>query len=69
MKLMGWFRNSRRSTLVRGLLPLPGCCRIARNKGSNLLSHRDFSVNLLSCNIFVILSKSNLFFVSFKLFY
>ena len=58
---MGCFRNSRRSNLLRGLLPLPGCCRIARNNGSDLLSHRDFSINLLSCNIFVILSKSNLF--------
>ena len=68
MKLMGWFRNSRRSTLVRGLHPLPGNCRIVRNNGSDLLSRRDNSIKLLSCNIFVILTKSNPFLLVFNYF-
>ena len=66
---MGRFRCSRISSLVRGLLPIPESTRIVRNNGSDLLSRRDISFKLLSCNIFVILSKSNLFFVSSKLFY
>ena len=67
MKLMGKFRCSRLSSLVRGLLPIPGSSRIVRNNGSDLLSRRVISIKLLSYNIFVILSKSNLFFVSSKL--
>ena len=66
---MGRFRCSRRSSLVRGLLPIPGSFHFVRNNGSDLLSRRDISIKLLSYNIFVILSKSNLFFVSCKLFF
>ena len=69
MKRMGKFRCSRMSSLVRGLFPIPGSSRFVRNDGSDLLSRRDISIKFLSCNVFVILSKSNLFFVSSKLFY
>ena len=64
MKLIGRFLPSRMSSLVRGLLPIPGSSRIARNIGSDLLSHRDISTKFLSYNIFKILylSNSNLFF-------
>ena len=58
---MGRFHRSRRSSLVRGLLPIPGSSRIVRNNGSNLWSGRDISIKLLSYIIFVILSKSKLF--------
>ena len=51
MKLNGKFLRSRRSSLVRGLLPIPGSSRIVRNSGSDLLSRRDISIKLLSCNI------------------
>ena len=70
MKLMGEFRCSRISSRVRGLFPKPGSSRIVRNNGSDLLSRRDISSKLLSCNIFekVFLSESNLFLVSSKLF-
>ena len=61
MKFMGRFRCSRISSLVRGLLPIPGSSRIVRNNGSDLLSRRDISINIFSYNIFVILCKSNLF--------
>ena len=53
MKLMGKFRCSRISSLVRGLFPIQGSSRIARNNGSDLLSRRDISIKMLSCNIFV----------------
>ena len=69
MKLMGKFRCRRISSLVRGLLPISDNSRIVRNDGSDLLSRRDISIKLLPCNIFGILSKSNLFFVSSELFY
>ena len=36
----------------RDLLPMPGSSIIVRNSGSDLLSRRDFSIRLLSCNIF-----------------
>ena len=49
---MGKFRCSRISSLVRGLFPIPGNSRIVRNNGSDLLSRRDISIKLLSCNIF-----------------
>ena len=68
MKLMGKFRCSRISSLVRDLLPIPGSSRIVRNNGSDLLSRRDISIRLLSCKIFECLSKSNLFLVSSKQF-
>ena len=62
MKLKGKFLRSRRSTLVRGLLPIPGSSRIVRNSGSDLLSRRDISIKLLTCNISeMFLSISNLF--------
>ena len=54
MKLMGKFRCSSISSLVRGLLPIPGNSRIVWNDGSDLLSRRDISIKLLPCNIFVI---------------
>ena len=61
MKLNGKFLRSRRSSLVRVLLPMPGSSIIVRNSGSDLLSRRDISIRLLSCNIFDnILSNSNL---------
>ena len=50
MKLSGKFLRSRRSSLVRGLLPIPGNSSIVRNSGSDLLSRRDISIRLLSCN-------------------
>ena len=52
MKLNGKFFRNRRSSLVRGLLPIPGSSFIVRNSGSDLLSRRDISIRLLSCNIF-----------------
>ena len=61
MKLNGKFLRSRRSTLVGGLLPVPGSSSIERNSGSDLLSRRDISIRILSCNLLIIfLSKSNL---------
>ena len=53
MKLMGKFRCSRISSLVRGLLPIPGFSLFVRNNGSDLLSRRDILNELLLCNIFV----------------
>ena len=52
MKLIGKFRCSRISSLVRGLFPKPGSSGIVRNNGSDLLSRRDVSKKLVSCNIF-----------------
>ena len=61
MKLKGKFLRSRRSSLVRDLLPMPGSSIIVRNSGSDLLSRKDISIRLLSCNILIIfLSNSNL---------
>ena len=61
MNLNGKFLRRRRSSLVRGLLPIPGSSRIVRNSGSDLLSRRDISIKLLSCNILkMFLSSSNL---------
>ena len=51
MKLNGKFLCSRISSLVRGLFPIPASSRIVRNNGSDLLSRRDISIELLSCNI------------------
>ena len=48
MKLNGKFLRSRRSSLVRGLLLMPGSSIVVRNSGSDLLSRRDISVRLLS---------------------
>ena len=62
MKLNGKFLRSRRSSLVRGLFPIPGTSRFVWNSGSDLLSRRDISIKLLSCNISeMFLSISNLF--------
>ena len=68
MKLMGKFLCSRISSLVRGLF-LPGSFRIVWNNGSDLLSHRDISIKLLSCNIFEnVFCLSLMYLVSSKLF-
>ena len=62
MKLNGRFLWSRISSLVRGLLPIRGSFCIVRKDGSDLLSRRDISIKLLSCNIIeIVLSNSNLF--------
>ena len=55
------------SSLVRGLLPIPGSSIIVRNIGSDLLSRRDISIKLLSYNILKICLNYNLFLVSSKL--
>ena len=68
MKLIGKFLCSRISSLVRGLFPIPGSSSIVRNIGSDLLSRRDISIKLLSCNILKMFCLiSNLFLVSSKL--
>ena len=69
MKLNGKFLCSRLSSLVRGLFPIPGSSRIVRNNGSDLLSRRDISIKLLSCNIFgnVFFCLSLIYLVSSKL--
>ena len=68
MKLNGMFLCSRISSLVRGLFPIPGSSRIVRNSGSDLLSRRDISIRVLSCNILKMLCLfSNLFLVNSKL--
>ena len=54
------------SSLVRGLLPIPGSSIIVRNIGSDLF--RDISIKLLSYNILKMFCLiSNLFLVSSKL--
>ena len=56
------------SSLVRGLLPIPCSSSIVRNIGSDLLSRRDISIKLLSCNILKMFSlNSNLYLVSSNL--
>ena len=56
------------SSLVRGLLPIPGSCIIVRNIGSDLLSRRDISIKLLSYNLLKMFClNSNLFLVNSKL--
>ena len=56
------------SSLVRGLLAIPGSSVIVRNIGSDLLSHRDISIKLSSYNIFKMFClNSNLFLVISKL--
>ena len=68
MKLNGKFLRSRISSLVRGLLPIPGNFSIVRNIGSDLLSRRDISIKLLSCNILKMFCLfSNLYLVNSKL--
>ena len=68
MKLNGKFLCSRMSSLVRDLLPISGSSRIVRNNGSDLLSRRDISIKLLSCNIFEnVFYLILIYFVSFKL--
>ena len=52
MKLMGKFRCSRISFLVRGRFPISVSSRIVQNNGSDLVSRRDISIKLLSCKIF-----------------
>ena len=75
MKLNGKFLRSRISSLVRGLLPIPGSSSIVRNFAepcgsiySDLLSRRDISIKLLSCNILKMFCLiSNLYLVNSKL--
>ena len=68
MKLNGKFLRSRISSLVRGLLPIPGSSSIVRNIGSDLLSRRDISIKFLSCNILKMFCLiSNLYLVNSKL--
>ena len=57
------------SSLVRGLLAIPGSSLIVRNIGFDLLSRRDISIKLSSCNIFLKMFclNSNLFLVNSKL--
>ena len=56
------------SSLVRGLLPIPGSSIIVRNIGSDLLSRRDISIILLSSNILKMFCLiSNQFLVPSKL--
>ena len=58
MKSIGKFLPNRTSSLVRGLLPIPGSSRTVLKIGSDLLSLRDISTKLLSYNIFEILYLS-----------
>ena len=56
------------SSLVRGLLTIPGSSVIVWNIGSDLLSRRDISIKLSSYNILkMFCSNSNLFLVKSKL--
>ena len=56
------------SSLVRGLLTIPGSSVIVRNIGSDLLSRRDISNKLSSYKIFKMFClNSNLFLVESKL--
>ena len=58
----------RMSSLVRGLLAIPGSSVIVRNIGSDLLSRRDISIKLSSYNIFKMFClNSNLFLVNSRL--
>ena len=52
MKSIGKFRPIRMSSLVRGLLPIPGSSRIDRNIGSDLLNRGDISIQFLLFNTF-----------------
>ena len=68
IKLYGKFLLCRISSLVRGLLPIPGSSIIVRNIGSDLLSRRDISIKFLSYNILEMFClNSKLFLVSSKL--
>ena len=56
------------SSLVRGLLAIPGSSIIVRNIGSDLLSRRDISIKLSSYNFLKMFClNSNLFLVNSKL--
>ena len=62
------FLLCRMSSLVRGLLAIPGSSLIVRNIGFDLLSRRDISIKLSSCNILKMFClNSNLFLVNSKL--
>ena len=68
MKINGKFQCSHMSSFVRGLLPISGSSSIVRNIGSDLLSRRDVSIKLLSCNILKMFCLfSNLYLVNSKL--
>ena len=56
------------SSLVQGLLAIPGSSLIVRNIGFNLLSRTDISIKLSSCNILKMFClNSYLFLVNSKL--
>ena len=56
------------SSLVRGLLSVSGSSLIVRNIGFDLLSRRDISIKLSSCNFLKMFClNSNLFLVNAKL--
>ena len=56
------------SSLLRGLLTIPGSSVIVQNIGSDLLSRRDISIKLSSYNIFKMFClNSNLILVNSKL--
>ena len=68
IKLFGKFLLCNMSSLVRGLLSIPGSSIIVRNIGSDLLSRRDISIKLLSYNILkTFCLNSTLFLVNSKL--
>ena len=63
-----FYFNKYFSNSVRDLLPIPGSSSIVRNIGSDLLSCRDISIRLLSCNILKMFCLiSNLYLVNSKL--
>ena len=68
MKLNGNFICIRMSSLVRGLLSIPGSSSIVRIIGSDLLSRRDISIKSLSCKLLKMFCLiSNLYLVNSKL--
>ena len=67
MKSIGRILLSRTSSLVRGLLPIPGSSRIVRKIGCDLLSRGDIQLNFCHITLFfqmLYLSNSNLFFLN-----
>ena len=52
MKSIGRFLPGRTSSLVRGLLPIPGSSRIVRKIDSDILSRGDNFSKFLSYNLF-----------------
>ena len=66
MKSIGRFLPSHTSSLVRGLLSIPGSSRVVRNIGSDLLSCRDIFTKFLSYGILKKLYLSNSYLISSK---